>query len=86
VPFMEAANTVAFGRRLFITSKGYMGLGPAAALVGDDVALFSGGRTAYVLHALKGERFRFEGEAYVHGIMNGEAFQGDQRTREFVLV
>jgi len=86
IRFLEAVNTVAYGRRFFITSKGYMGLGPATAQAGDDVAMFSGGKTAYVLHALKGARFRFEGEAYVHGVMNGEAFQGNPQTREFVLV
>jgi len=32
------------------------------------------------------ELFSFEGEAYVYGIMNGEAFEDKPETRTFVLV
>jgi hypothetical protein len=89
VEFMNVVDRVALGRRFFTTSRGYMGLGPLSASAGDEVVLFCGGKTPYVVHTLKRggkKEFRFEGEAYVHGIMNGEAFQSNPQSSEFVLV
>lgn len=62
-----------FGRRLFLTSRGYLGLGPASAEVNDEVCLFSGGQVLYVVRKSKGDRFEFVGECYVHDLMDGEA-------------
>jgi hypothetical protein len=41
--------------------------------VGDTVPILLGGDTLYVLRK-QGEDYLFLGESYVHGIMDGEAF------------
>lgn len=66
-------------RRVMATANGYLGLVPRAAQQGDQVWLFSGGRTPYILRPTdRPGQFTFVGEAYVHGIMDGEAVEGKQ--------
>ena len=59
-------------RRLFITESGHMGLTHRSNRVGDKVYVLLGGDMPFVLRP-KGSHFLFRGEAYVHGIMDGEA-------------
>ena len=60
-------------------SKGYLGLVPITAAVGDKVFILSGGREPYVLRVSgqktsQGEEaFLMVGDCHVHGIMDGEA-------------
>lgn len=65
-------------RRMMRTKNGYLGLAPALAQIGDRVALLKGLRTPAVLRP-NGEVWEFVGDCYVHGIMNGEAFQEEHR-------
>jgi hypothetical protein len=58
-------------RRLIITEKEYIGLGPRDAAIGDVVALLIGCNVPVVLRP-KGDNWFFVGEAYVCGIMDGE--------------
>jgi hypothetical protein len=74
--FATAAGYASKGRRLFHTSKGYMGIGPAAMQLGDKVCILSGGATPFILrhtpHAkVVSRRFLLIGESYLHGIMQG---------------
>ncbi|KAK3306225.1 heterokaryon incompatibility protein-domain-containing protein [Chaetomium strumarium] len=69
-------------RRLFCTEKGYLGLGPASAAVGDVVCILPGAAGPFVLREFGGrcdgaKRLRLVGESYVHGIMHGEAVEAD---------
>lgn len=65
------------GRRLFSTKRGYVGLGPSGTRAKDCVVFLAGGRTAYILRKRKeASSYTFLGEAYLHGLMRGEAFQG----------
>ncbi|RYP69606.1 hypothetical protein DL770_008212 [Monosporascus sp. CRB-9-2] len=74
------------GRALAITRNGYMALVPPGSVPGDAVCLFYGLATPYVvrLHSVderdgdpmreaETEGARLVGEAYVHGVMDGEA-------------
>ncbi|KAF2856513.1 HET-domain-containing protein [Plenodomus tracheiphilus IPT5] len=72
----------AFGRerRFFVTEKGYLGLGPDGVGVGDEVFVVVGVGTPFVLRRGGGgddgcEEYKIVGEAYVHGIMDGEFMQ-----------
>jgi len=64
-------------RRLGITKKGYLCLLPQTAEVGDQLALLKGGRVPVILRQRNGY-MEFVGEAYVHGIMDGEAFEEEK--------
>ena len=71
-PQFENYNFPGMYRRLFRTEKGYIGLAPRFADVGDKIAILQGGRVAYALRPLGG-RWRLMGDAYIHGFMHGEA-------------
>ncbi len=64
------------GRRLFRTTGGALGIGPACTSIGDVVCVLQGGKVPYVLRA-DVDSFHFLGECYVDEIMRGELFQRD---------
>ncbi|KAI3045489.1 hypothetical protein CBS76997_4576 [Aspergillus niger] len=56
------------------TARGYLGLVPAGAKAGDSLALISGEKVPFCLrHEL--EDYQVVGEAYIYGVMHGEAFK-----------
>ncbi|KAI0974681.1 heterokaryon incompatibility protein-domain-containing protein [Xylaria arbuscula] len=74
-------------RALYITEKGYMGLGPWNAKVGDVIAVLDGGKTPFLLRQIPtSERFKLVGETYVRGIMGGEALDMGLQAQTFTLV
>jgi hypothetical protein len=48
------------------------------AEVGDKLVVAKGGRVPLVLRGDGGTQYRLVGEAYAHGIMNGEEFEEDR--------
>lgn len=64
-------------RRLFITSSGNLGLGPANMMRGDTVAILFGGNVPYILRPLEKHQWHFVGECYLDGYMNGEALDNE---------
>jgi hypothetical protein len=60
-------------KTLFMASGDSFGKGPALMRAGDQVWLLRGARVPYVLRPLGDGTYEFLGEAYVHGIMQGEA-------------
>ncbi|KAH7362189.1 heterokaryon incompatibility protein-domain-containing protein [Plectosphaerella cucumerina] len=59
-----------------ITSNGFMALVPLVAKEGDEVCIFGGQEVPFLLRRQKGrEGFLLVGDAYVHGIMYGEALE-----------
>ncbi|KAK4901388.1 hypothetical protein LTR27_001946 [Elasticomyces elasticus] len=77
----KITNASIYRKRLFITAQGYIGLAPANAEVGDLLSAVYGSHMPYVLRKLGAGRARdaagldctLVGDAYVHGLMNGEA-------------
>jgi hypothetical protein len=90
------------GRCMFVTSKGYLGLGPQSMNQRDSVAILLGGSTPFILNrrsymgeesimpAMQMEKFPWElhGDCYVHGCMDGELvpFEDTENWPELVLV
>ena len=66
--------SIAGWRRTFRTSKGYLGLGPESLETGDQVFVIAGSPVPFAFRptAVPG-RYRLVGEAYIHGMMHGEA-------------
>jgi len=62
-------------RALFVTARGYMGLAPWNAQVGDTVAVLDGGKTPFLLREASGLAHTLVGEAFVYGIMGGEGLE-----------
>ncbi|KAH8779833.1 heterokaryon incompatibility protein-domain-containing protein [Diaporthe sp. PMI_573] len=71
-PYISSAN----GRRLGRAVNGWLCLLPGETEVGDKIILARGGRVPLVIRPLTDDEecFSLVGEAYIHGIMDGEAF------------
>lgn len=65
-------SSVSKGRTFFTTGDGRLGWAPKNSVPGDVVAVLSGGRVPIVLRAGDGW-CTVVGDAYMHGIMDGEA-------------
>jgi hypothetical protein len=85
-------------RRLFVTKKGYLGIGPRDVEQGDLVCVLRGAQVPFVLREQlsarrvrstfwKREKIHCElvGECYVHGIMDGEVWKSLQTGKDFVI-
>jgi hypothetical protein len=76
----------------FITKMGYIGMGPPRTRPGDQIWVFYGGRVPFIMRRnnLHGLQFEFRGlrlvgDAYVHGIMDGEAVRDGHQTHRVTL-
>ncbi|KAF3803244.1 hypothetical protein GCG54_00013351 [Colletotrichum gloeosporioides] len=65
----------ALGRRFFITKKGYMGLAPIGAQIGDNVVVLFGSHVPFILRGRETGHYEVVGETYVSGIMKGEVLK-----------
>jgi len=50
----------------------YVGMGPTCMRPGDIIVVFLGARLPYVVRSWGDGRFRFIGECYCDGVMDGE--------------
>ncbi|KAI8673285.1 Cyclic nucleotide-binding domain-containing protein [Fusarium keratoplasticum] len=64
-----------YERRLGRGENGFLALLPGEAEVGDRIVLVKGGRVPLLLRRDEEGMYRLVGEAYVHGIMDGEMFE-----------
>ena len=65
-------------RRLVLSEQGYIGLAPVGVTKGDLICCFMGANVPFILRQPNpsvGE-FKLVGEAYIYGLMEGEAFDG----------
>ena len=78
-------------RKLCQTRKGFVGLVPKGAVVGDRVYVFLGGQVLYTVRpdAVDEMKFTFVGECYLHGNMDGEVMalvqRGEARVEQLVI-
>jgi hypothetical protein len=72
--YLTLATTALIGRNIFITEDGHLGLGPQHMKPGDIVAAWAGTNNLVVLRQPEDEsrKYRYVGEAYLHGAMEGE--------------
>jgi len=72
-------------RRPFLSILGYVGLAPEFTKEGDVLVVFCGAKFPYVLRGNCDGTYTLVGEAYVHGIMDGEFVKFARQTETFVL-
>ena len=69
---------------VFITSQGYLGLGPALTEVGDTVVILGGSQTPFVMRKIGlagvAKEFCILGDCYLHGFMYGELLTEEHQT------
>ena len=84
--WMERVSGGANGRRFARGEKGYYALCPPAAKEDDVLCLLFGGQTLFCLRP-DGDEYFFVGECYVHGLMEGGAYEvmrsGELARQEF---
>jgi hypothetical protein len=88
IPAVATINTSVIratsGRRLFMTSKGFIGLGPERLRSTAKIAILLGGTTPFILWpklTVKEEAkqiYKLIGDCYVHGCMDGELVKDAQ--------
>jgi hypothetical protein len=66
------------GRKFMMTQEGRMGLVPTHAREGDVVAVLTGGHVPIILRPKEGH-YTVVGDAYVQGIMDGEAMPASEK-------
>ncbi|EAQ84436.1 hypothetical protein CHGG_08450 [Chaetomium globosum CBS 148.51] len=77
--FYQESMRYMIGKRPFLTSEGYLGMGPDDVKEGDVVVVLCGGRIPFILRPTESELelpkktklFEFVGEAYCDGVMDG---------------
>lgn len=72
----QVAEQNALERNFAVGAVGYYVLAPPTAREGDLICVLFGGETPYILRKIgdgKAETYQLVGEAYVHGLMDGEA-------------
>jgi len=85
------------GRRFCTTRRGYIGLVPPGTQQGDMVSIFLGTQTPFIIRpssrfvyasheSISKDSYRLIGEAYMHGMMDGEMIAGDLSTKMFEII
>jgi Heterokaryon incompatibility protein (HET) len=75
-PLLTSAFAKATNRRFFRTDKGYFGLGPDVVIVGGRCCVLLGSHVPHLLYQMPDSgRYILLGEAYIHGLMDGEAMK-----------
>ena len=72
-------------RRVFKTRGGYMGTGPRSLRAGDEVWILHRAGLPFVLRPEPNGTFRLIGEAFVYGVMHGEALQLDMPQQHITI-
>jgi hypothetical protein len=87
--FHLAVTVRANDRRLFRTHNGYLGLGPKSLQIGDSIWILPDALVPMAFRTAPSNlanKYRLVGEAYVHGIMHGEAFKNMEPTWESIVL
>ena len=72
--FQTAVEIPAYGHIFCLFNDGRVGWVPEQAEVGDQVIIFLGASTRILLRP-KGNAYIVVGDTYVHGMMDGQAFE-----------
>lgn len=84
--FLERVQAVTWDRRLVRLVDDSLGLVPERTSQYDRICILFGCDVPVVLRRLKGGFWEFIGEAFVYGVMDGEAIERHHKDRDFKLV
>jgi hypothetical protein len=72
-------------RRMMRTANGWLGMGPSSLQAGDKIFVVPGANAPLIMRRLDPGHYQVIGEAYIHGIMHGEAVTENVKTTEIHL-
>jgi hypothetical protein len=81
--FRQQSLTASQCRRFGILDNGYMGLLPSCTAVGDEVHILSGITIPFVVRCGVGGKSLLVGDAYIHGVMDGEAVEDCKSAKDW---
>lgn len=77
IQYHKYVQQFTYRRRICVTCNGLVGLVPASVVEGDLIAIFLGGDTPFIVREVEDAHVLI-GDAYVHGVMRGEALAMDE--------
>ena len=83
--YYQALQGLAHGRVMILTRRGFLGIAPWGTMVGDSVCVLLGVPMPVILRS-DFSFFKFVGECYLHGIMNGEVMQDESVSIENIVL
>ncbi|KAL8734051.1 MAG: hypothetical protein Q9166_001812 [cf. Caloplaca sp. 2 TL-2023] len=85
--FARSSQTFSYNRRLYVTQKGLIGIGPRIMSEGDEVCVLFGGRVPFILRRMQDHHI-FIGETYIHddNIMWGKLTEGVRRRKQLPTI
>jgi hypothetical protein len=83
--FQQTLQATMWLRRLFRTEQNLLGIAAKSIKPGDGIWLVPGSRVPLILRKLSNGHYIFVGEAYLHGIMNGEAMVAEARFEDITV-
>ncbi|KAH7110725.1 heterokaryon incompatibility protein-domain-containing protein [Dactylonectria macrodidyma] len=84
-PYIHTMKLEAARRRIFVSSRGYFGLGQETVRVGDTICVLLGGDSPFLIREAGRGYHELVGEAYVHGIMHGEFLVKNLAVEQFTI-
>ena len=76
--YLARSSQLRYGMKCFHTARGYLGMGPLTAEVGDLVCVLEGHKAPVLLRRRR-SHYTFVGDCDVVGIMNGEVLEAVKR-------
>jgi hypothetical protein len=83
--YRKSMINCAVQRRPILTADGRVGIGPDICHAGDIVCIFYGAKVPFIIRKNNKNEYVLLGEAYIHGIMDGEVMDGECVMEKFVL-
>jgi hypothetical protein len=80
--YFRRVHVITRNRKLYRTSSGHIGLGPADAQPDDVVCILLGCRYPVILRPAADRKYQVVGTCYTHGLMNGEILYNNEHTRK----
>ncbi|OAL06494.1 hypothetical protein IQ06DRAFT_204402, partial [Phaeosphaeriaceae sp. SRC1lsM3a] len=92
--FGHAVMAASSCRQFILTEKGYIGWANEECKVGDEIVLMPGGLVPYILRPctqgvsddIKARLCTFIGDAYVHGVMDGQAWIESDEMKSIIIL
>ncbi|KAI0912717.1 heterokaryon incompatibility protein-domain-containing protein [Ustulina deusta] len=86
MPICTAVSQAAMGRVFCITEHLRLGQVPIGSEPGDRICILVGGEIPYVIRRTGQGRYRLIGEAYIDGVMDGEALEDNKYQNEEIHI
>jgi hypothetical protein len=74
-PYTNSVMRLRTARKVCITPNGYIGGVVHGSVIGGKICILFGASVPFVLRGMDDGGFMLVGEAYVHGLMDGEALK-----------